>query len=235
MKKEELFKRIGRNVRQGRLHAESKGIVHGLAGQPGVSELIEQALAHRIDPDEIAAKSLDEPLAGVLKKYRKNEFYFPHVVRSARCVGAARDILTRHGHDSGTDDKGTIVLAAVEGDVHEIGLQVVDIILKGAGYHTVNLGSNVPGKEIVAKVTEWDAPLVGLSAHTIDSRWALQEIIAELRGLPGGSERIVLVGGSPVLEESFRQMDADFYSRDVFEAVDYLAAMAAQPALKDAC
>ncbi len=131
---EDIINLIRENVIQGRVTQEDDGLEEGMVGQPGVSELIDEALAQGIDVKDIISKGLTEGMDIVGRKFEAEEYFIPDMLASAEAVGAAMEILQPHLAKSGIKAKGKIIVATVKGDLHDIGKNIVSILLRGAGY-----------------------------------------------------------------------------------------------------
>ena len=158
MHKEELIEKISFNVIQGRVDKEDEGFDEGLEGQPGVIELVQEALEARIDPKSIVLNGLTESMDIVGEKFEQEEYLIPDMLASAECVGAAMDILNPHLVEAGVENRGKFVIATVAEDLHDIGKNIVSIMLKGAGYEVIDLGADVPTERIIEAVGEHQAP-----------------------------------------------------------------------------
>ncbi len=227
MDKQVLLEKIAFNVVQGRVEAEDEGFDPGLEGQPAVTELVEQALEQGIDPKEIVLASLTESMEQVGQKFERNEYLIPDMLASAECVGAAMDILSPHLTKAGVESKGKFVIATVSGDLHDIGKNIVAIMLKGAGYNVIDLGTDVSAERIVEAVKENQAPYVGLSALLTTTMRVMGDVVIKLDE-EGLREKVkVLIGGAPVSDQFANEIGADAYCKDAFHAIDNLKAMAA--------
>ena len=227
MDKQELLEKIAFNVVQGRVEAEDEGFDPGLEGQPAVTELVEQALEQEIDPKEIVLASLTESMEQVGEKFERNEYLIPDMLASAECVGAAMDILSPHLMKAGVESKGKFVIATVSGDLHDIGKNIVAIMLKGAGYNVIDLGTDVSPERIVEAVKENQAPYIGLSALLTTTMRVMGDVVTKLDE-EGLREKVkVLIGGAPVSDQFAKEIGADAYCKDAFHAIDNLKAMAA--------
>src|SRR5210317_269591 len=154
MAKQELLKTLAFNVVQGRVEAEDEGFDEGLEGQPAVRELVEQAIEQGIDPKEIVLEALTKSMEEVGEKFERDVYLIPDMLASAECVGVAMDILSPHLIKAGVKSKGTFVIATVAGDLHDIGKNIVAIMLKGAGYQIIDLGTDVSADRIIGAVKE---------------------------------------------------------------------------------
>jgi len=216
---EDIISLIRENVIQGRVTQDDEGFDEGMVGQPGVSELAEKALAQGISPVDIIKKGLTEGMVIVGQKFETEEYFLPDMLASAEAVGAATEVLEPHLAKSGIKPKGKIIVATVKGDLHDIGKNIVSILLRGAGYTVKDLGNNVAPQAIVDAVGKESPQFVGLSALLTSTRIRMGETIQALteRGLRDKVK--VIIGGAPVSEEFARSIGADGYGDDGFEAV----------------
>lgn len=227
MHKEELIEKISFNVIQGRIDKEDEGFDEGLEGQPGVIELVQEALEACVDPKSIVLKGLTEAMEIVGEKFEQEEYLIPDMLASAECVGGAMDILNPHLVEAGVENRGKFIIATVADDLHDIGKNIVSIMLKGAGYEVIDLGADVPTDRIIEAVGEHQAPFLGLSALLTTTMRAMGDVTDQLSkaGLRDGVS--VLIGGAPTSDEFAKQIGADAYCRDAFEAIDVLRNMEA--------
>ena len=216
---EDIISLIRENVIQGRVSQDDEGFDEGMVGQPGVSELAEKALAQGISPVDIIKKGLTEGMVIVGQKFETEEYFLPDMLASAEAVGAATEVLEPHLAKSGIKPKGKIIVATVKGDLHDIGKNIVSILLRGAGYTVKDLGNNVAPQAIVDAVGKESPQFLGLSALLTSTRIRMGETIQALteRGLRDKVK--VIIGGAPVSEEFARSIGADGYGDDGFEAV----------------
>ena len=227
MAKEKITKEIAFNVIQGRVEAEDEGFDDGLEEQPGVTELVHQALENGLDAKSIVLDGLTEAMEVVGEKFEKGVYLIPDMLASAECVGAAMDILAPHLLKAGVESKGKFIIATVAGDLHDIGKNIVAIMLKGAGYEVIDMGADVPTERIVEAVNESKAPFLGLSALLTTTMRTMGDIIDKLKELGLRDSVKVLIGGAPTSSEFADQIGADAHCRDAFEAIEILKAMKA--------
>ncbi|MBU0988031.1 MAG: corrinoid protein [Proteobacteria bacterium] len=227
MTAQELLEKIAFNVIQGRVEAEDEGFDEGLEGQPGVTELVKAAVAQGLEPRGIVLEGLTRAMEAVGKKFERNEYLIPDMLASAECVGTAMDILSPHLMKAGIESKGKFVIATVAGDLHDIGKNIVAIMLKGAGYQLIDLGTNVSVDRITAAIKENQAPFVGLSALLTTTMRVMGEVVQRLKE-EGIRDRVkVLIGGAPTSIEFAQEIGADVYCKDAFQAIDFLKTTAA--------
>jgi 5-methyltetrahydrofolate--homocysteine methyltransferase len=226
MNEQELIKSIAFNVIQGRVTAEDEGFDEGLEGQPAVSELVETAIEQGLDPKKVIIESLTGSMETVGEKFDKGEYLIPDMLASAECVGAAMDLLGPYLAGAGVESKGTFILATVAGDLHDIGKNIVAIMLKGAGFEVLDLGNDVPADRIVSQVKERGAAFLGLSALLTTTMREMGAVIKALDEMGLRDKVRVLIGGAPTSEAFAQEIGADAYCRDAFHAIDILKQMA---------
>ncbi len=227
MERDELLKAISFNVIQGRVEAEDEGFDEGLEDQPAVTELVNEALAKGLEPKDIVIESLTTAMEEVGEKFERDEYLIPDMLASAECVGVAMDILSPHLIKAGVKSKGKFVIATVAGDLHDIGKNIVAIMLKGAGYQVIDLGTDVSADRIISAVKENDAPFVGLSALLTTTMRVMGEVVKKLEQEGLRDSVRVFIGGAPTSAAFAQEIGADAYCKDAFEAIDILKTMAA--------
>lgn len=225
MRKQELIEKVSFNVIQGRVEAEDEGFDEGLEGQPGVTELVGMALEEEIDPRAIVIDGLTKAMELVGEKFERGEYLIPDMIASAECVSAAMDTMGPHLAEVGVESKGKFIIATVAGDLHDIGKNIVSIMLKGAGYEVIDLGSDVATEQIITAVKEHQASYLGLSALLTSTMWVMEEVINRLReaGLYDGVK--VFIGGAPTSQSFADKIRAYAYCRNAFEAIEKLKGM----------
>ena len=222
MNEQELIEKIAFNVIQGRVTAEDEGFDEGLEGQSAVTELVQMAINNKIDAKKIVVDALTGSMDIVGEKFDTGEYLIPDMLASAECVGAAMDLLGPHLAGAGVESKGKFVLATVSGDLHDIGKNIVGIMLKGAGFEVLDLGNDVPADRIVSQVKESGARYLGLSALLTTTMREMGTIIQTL-GQEGLRDQVrVMIGGAPTSKAFAEEIGADAYCRDAFHAIEIL-------------
>ncbi len=218
--KDKLIERIVENVLQGRRNEEDEGIEEDYAGEPGVTELVAEALDNGIDTNTILLEGLSKGMEMVGEKYETGEYFIPDMLTAAEAVEAGMKVMEPHLAGEGKrKGKGKIIMATVEKDLHDIGKNLVSIMLKGAGFTVVDLGIDVPAVRIVEAAEEEKAGLVGLSALLNTTMAKMGEVIGELEQ-KGLREKVkVIIGGAPTSEEFAAEIGADGYGKDAFAAI----------------
>jgi len=213
---------IQENVIQGRKTQDDLGIDDSLAKTPGVVELVQQALGSNISPQVIIAEGLTAGMQVVGEKFSSKEYFIPDMLASAEAVGAAMDILKPILESSNVETKQKFAIATVKGDIHDIGKNIVAILLKGAGYDVHDLGIDVPTEEVVDFVKEEKPGYLGLSALLTTTMTEMGVVIKALEENKVRSSVKVLIGGAAVSDEFAQEIGADAYCVDAFAAVKVL-------------
>ncbi len=222
---ENIIELIKENVIQGRITRDDEGIEEDMAGQPGGTELVEEALASGVDVSEIINKGLTASMQVVGQKFETGEYFIPDMLASAEAVGAAMEILKPHLEKSGIKPKGKILMATVKGDMHDIGKNIVSILLRGAGYMVKDIGNNVEAKDIVKAVREEKPDYLGLSALLTSTMVSMEDIIKALEESGLRDKVKIIIGGAPVSEEYAKEIGADGYGADGFQGVSVIETM----------
>ncbi len=210
------------NVIQGRKTQDDEGIEEGMTGTPGVLELTNTALEQNIAPEVIITQGLTAGMSIVGEKFASKEYFIPDMLASAEAVGAAMDVLKPHLEGSGVKTKGKLAIATVKGDIHDIGKNIVAILLKGAAYEVEDLGIDVPTDKIVEYVKEKRPDYLGLSALLTTTMVAMGEVIDALKEAGVRDSVKILIGGAAVSPEYAKEIGADAYCVDGFDAVKLL-------------
>jgi len=193
---DDIINHIQENVVQGILTQDDEGLDESLVGQPGVSELIDQALVQGISVKDIITKGLTEGMDIVGQKFQAKEYYIPDMLAAAESVGGAMQKLELHLIKSGIQTKGKVIVATVEGDLHDIGKNIVSILLREAGYTVIDLGNDITPQAIVDAVKEEQPQFLGLSALLTSTMTHMEDTIQALK--QSGLRNIVkiIVGGA---------------------------------------
>ena len=219
---DDIIALIKENVIQGRTTSDDEGIDEALVGKPGVLELTQLAIKNNIALETIIAKGLTEGMQVVGDKFESKEYFIPDMLASAEAVSKAMDILRPYLEKSKVASKGKFVIATVKGDLHDIGKNIVAILLRGTGYEVKDLGTDVPTEKIVQAVIKYKPDFLGLSALLTTTMVAMGEVIKALKENNLRDTVKVLVGGAAVSEEYASEIGADAYCADAFHAIKVL-------------
>jgi 5-methyltetrahydrofolate--homocysteine methyltransferase len=221
---EDIIAILKENVIQGRKSLEDEGIDEDLTGTPGVVELTQSALDNNIPPDVIITQGLTAGMGVVGEKFATKEYFIPDMLASAEAVGAAMDILKPLLEAANVEIKGKFAIATVKGDIHDIGKNIVTILLRGAGYEVQDLGIDVSIEKIVETVRDEKPDYLGLSALLTTTMVNMGEAIEALKENGLRDKVKILIGGAAVSDEYAREIGADAYCVDGFHAVKVLDA-----------
>jgi 5-methyltetrahydrofolate--homocysteine methyltransferase len=182
-------------------------------------QLTQTLLDQEIKPLEVVEQGLVPGMSAIGEKFKNNEVFVPEMLIAARAMKECMTILEPLLADAGIKPKYTAVIGTVQGDLHDIGKNLVAMMLKGANIGIVDLGTNVPPEKFVAAVQEHNARLVCLSALLTTTMPAMKTTVQTLRDAGCSGVRI-MVGGAPVTQEFCDEIGADGYSQDAASAVD---------------
>jgi 5-methyltetrahydrofolate--homocysteine methyltransferase len=185
-----------------------------------VADFTRQAIEQGIAAKEILDTGLIAAMAVVGERFKTHEIFLPDVLLAARAMYAGMDELRPLLIKEDIPSVGKVVLGTVEGDLHDIGKNLVGIMLKGAGFEVTDLGNDVPAERFVETAAEQEAHVIGLSALLTTTMPAMAKVVNAVkeRGLTGKLK--VIVGGAPVSEDFARKIGADAYGFDAANAVE---------------
>jgi 5-methyltetrahydrofolate--homocysteine methyltransferase len=185
-----------------------------------VPDVVQKALANGIPAYEILTKALQEGLETVGDRFKRNQAYIPEVLLAARAMQAGMNILQPLLAESGEKAIATVVLGTVKDDLHDIGKNMVGMMLKGSGFQVIDLGVNVPAEKFVAAVQDADTSILAMSALLSTTAPYLKTVIEALKQKGLRRNVKVLVGGAPVTEQYANKIGADGFAPDSARAVD---------------
>jgi len=177
----------------------------------------QEALDQNIDPQSIL-DALTIGMDDVGRRFRANEIFVPEVLVAARAMNTSMSLLEPVLVDSGIKPEFTVVIGTVEGDLHDIGKNLVAMMLKGSKFNVIDLGTDVSPQAFVDAVQEHGAQIVCLSALLTTTMPAMKDTVALLK--EKGISAKVMVGGAPVTQDFCNEIQADGYSADAASAVD---------------
>jgi 5-methyltetrahydrofolate--homocysteine methyltransferase len=186
----------------------------------GVKKLVNQALSENISAEDILNNGLVAGMDVVSVKFKNNEFFIPEVLVSARAMSAGLDIINPLLAEANVKAKGKVVIGTVKGDLHDIGKNIVGMMLQGAGYEIVDLGADVPKEKFIEFTQKENADMVGMSALLTTTMIYMQEILQGLEDAGLRDKVKVIIGGAPVTQAYADQIEADGYAPDAASAID---------------
>ncbi len=187
---------------------------------PLAKELTDQAIKEGHPPKEILDEGLIAGMNVVGVKFRNNEIYVPEVLISARAMKAALELLRPLLTQTGVEPKGKVVLGTVKGDLHDIGKNLVAMMLEGAGFKIVDLGVDVKPEQFAAAVEQEQPDVLGMSALLTTTMVGMRSVIEELENRGLRDKVRVIIGGAPVTQKYCDEIEADGYSPDSASAVE---------------
>jgi len=203
-----------------------QAIIDGKA--PVAKGLTEKALSEGARPAEFFPKAIIPAMNEVGRRMRECEFFIPEVLIAARAARAATDILRPLlVGDEAVRSAGTVVCGTVKGDLHDIGKNIVAMMLESAGFEIVDLGVDVPPEKVVEAVRQHAANIVAMSALLTTTMVNMKAVIDALAGAGLRGQVKVMVGGAPVTEAWARSIGADGYGKDASAAVEMARSLVA--------
>ncbi|MBU1339692.1 MAG: corrinoid protein [Acidobacteria bacterium] len=222
----DLIEEIKKNLIAGRVDSEDEGFDEDMTGQPGVTELVKQALEEKIPASDILAQALTPGMEKVGRLFEDGEYLLPDMLASAECVAEATEIMEPHLAGVDIQSRGKFIVATVEGDLHDIGKNIVATILQGSGFEVQDIGTSVKASQIVQAVKESKPRFLGLSALLTSTMTHMGEVIDLLKNEGIRDQIIICIGGAPVSEEFAKKIGADIYGEDAFDAMNKLEKLA---------
>jgi methanogenic corrinoid protein MtbC1 len=195
-----------------------------LKGQDGAMELTIKAIETGVSPQEILELALIPAMDKVGKKFSENKIFVPQMLMSARAMGASMLQLKPFFTSGEIKTKGTFIIGTVKGDLHDIGKNLVAMMVEGSGWSVVDLGVDVPSERYIQAAKEHPGAIIALSALLTTTMVNMGQIVADIKAvLP---ETFVFIGGAPVNNEYCKKIGADAYTPDPQGVVEYLNKMA---------
>lgn len=199
------------------LEGISESVIKG--DNKNIGNYIQAALNEGLTPDEIIDNGLLKGIEVVGEKFRKEECFVPEVMVAARAMHAGLDMLKPHLLSTSKKSLGTIVIGTVKGDIHDIGKNIVSIMIEGAGFKVIDLGVDVHPEKFVAQARDSAAQIIGLSALLTTTIPAMEHTIHLIKSSEIKDRVKVMVGGAPVTESTAKKVGADAYGKNAGEAV----------------
>ena len=182
--------------------------------------LTEQALDAGLEPKDILDQALIAGMDKVGELFKCNEIYVPEVLLAAKSMQNAMQILKPHLVKGGIEPRGKVVVGTVRGDLHDIGKNLVAMMLEGAGFEIIDLGNDVPAEKFVEAAIDEGAAVIGMSALLTTTMHVMKDTVELLKQKdPDGKVR-TMIGGAPVTRNFAEQIGADGYGDDAATAVD---------------
>lgn len=185
-----------------------------------VKLLVQQALDENMDPKEILNDGLLSGMMTIGAKFKNNEVFVPEVLVAARAMNAGLTVLEPKLIEIGNEPAGKAVIGTVQGDLHDIGKNLVSMMLKGAGFEIHDLGVDVEPDVFIDKAEEIGADVICMSALLTTTMPKMQDCIDRMKERDVRDKYIVMIGGAPVNESFAKQIGADYYTADAASAAE---------------
>jgi 5-methyltetrahydrofolate--homocysteine methyltransferase len=185
-----------------------------------VASLVQQALDQNVTPEDVLTGGLVAGMDEVGKDFKAGDLYVPEVLIAARAMHAGMDVLRPLLADSDASSAGKFLIGTVKGDLHDIGKNLVKMMVEGAGFQTVDLGTDIDPADFVAAVQEHEPDLLGMSALLTTTMVNMTATIEALEEAGLRNSVKIMIGGAPVTKKFAEQIGADAYAPDAASAVD---------------
>lgn len=220
---DKLLEKLLEAVENGKVDIKSPYPPH-LSGQDGAMELTAKALETGIGPKRVLEEALVPAMDHVGKKFSENKIFVPQMLMSARAMSASMVQLKPYFTSGEIKTRGTFIIGTVKGDLHDIGKNLVAMMVEGAGWTVIDLGVDVPSARYLEALKENPGACVGMSALLTTTMINMEEIVTDLK--KEFPELKIFVGGAPVNDDFCQKIGADFYAPDPQGVVQYLGQLA---------
>ena len=219
----EILNKIAQCVEYGKINKASP-YPPNMRDQDGADELTKRAIDGGIKPDEILENALVPAMETVGNKFSRKEIYVPQMLMAAKAMNSALVHIKPFFQSGETKRKGKFIIGTVSGDLHDIGKNLVAMMIEGGGWEVIDLGVDVNAEKFLKAMDENPGAIVGLSALLTTTMENMKKTVALIKEKYSGSK--ILIGGAPVTLEYCEKIGADFYSPDPQGAVNYLKQLA---------
>ncbi|NDV79719.1 B12-binding domain-containing protein [Dysgonomonas sp. 511] len=196
-----------------------------MKGMPGADEYTKEALDKGISPNDIMNEALIPAMNKVGQKFTENKIFVPQMLLSAKAMNASMEHLKPFFKSGEVKRKGTFILGTVFGDLHDIGKNLVGMMVEGAGWEVIDLGIDVKTEKFVETLQQHPNAIVGLSALLTTTMVNMEPIIKAIKGI--SPETKVIVGGAPLSQEFATSIGADGYGKDPQGSINWLESVVA--------
>ncbi|MCM0717583.1 cobalamin-dependent protein [Parabacteroides sp. W1-Q-101] len=215
----DILEQIALCVENGKINQKSP-YPPSMKGQLGADELTMQALEEGVAPTDVLSKGLIVGMGRIGVKFRENKVFVPQVLMSAKAMSGAMAHLKKYFMDGSVKRKGKLIIGTVEGDLHDIGKNLVSMIAEGNGYEVIDLGVDVPAEKFIDAIKMNPGAFVGMSALLTTTMANMEKINKQIKSeFP---EVITCVGGAPLNNEFAQKIGADYYTDEPQALVEIL-------------
>jgi len=196
----------------------SENLMKGKADD--VKNLVQEALDGGAEPAAVLNEGLLSGMGIIGERFKKNEVYVPEVLIAARAMKAGMEVLQPKLASAGVEPVGTAVVGTVKGDLHDIGKNLVCMMLEGGGFRVVDIGIDVAPEKFVEAATESGATVIGVSALLTTTMTNMKAVVEAVKASALAGAAKVMVGGAPVTQAFCDEIGADGYAPDAASAAD---------------
>ncbi|HNR41711.1 MAG TPA: corrinoid protein [Bacteroidales bacterium] len=221
---DEILNKIARCIQSGKIDKVSP-YPPDMKGEDGADELTKFALENGIKPDQVLDLALIPAMETVGDRFSRKEIYVPQMLMSAKAMNSAMKHLKPFFQSGETKRKGKFIIGTVAGDLHDIGKNLVSMMIEGGGWEVIDLGVDVSTEKFMKAIGENPQAAVGLSALLTTTMENMKKTVAVIKD--SYADTRILIGGAPVTWEYCEKIGADFYSPDPQGAVNYLKQLVA--------
>ena len=187
---------------------------------PKVKAFVQQALDEGIPASEILQDGLLDGMTIIGQKFKNNEVFVPEVLVAARAMNRGVEVLRPYLVADGVEEKGTVVLGTVKGDMHDIGKNLVRMMMEGKGLKVIDLGVDVPVDKFLDAARENDAKIICCSALLTTTMGEMRNVVEAVQASEMKGKVKVMIGGAPITQTFCDQIGADCYTPDAASAAD---------------
>ena len=193
---------------------------------PEISDLISLSLENDVSPALITNEALDKPMQEIANRFQNDNYEFMELIARAKITGTARDILADRAEETESLDKGTMLIATVEGEYHRHGKDIITSLSRGIGFNTIDLGMSLPAREILDAVDEHQPDYLGISASTRTTIPDLKEIVDNIQAGSAAEKTTVILGGFLAGDNEADAIGADYRCANIHQSIDLLLNLA---------
>ena len=215
----DILEQIGHCVEFGKIN-KAVPFPADMKGKDGADELTKQALDNGASPDDLLQEALVPAMERVGKKFSENKIFVPQMLMSAKAMSMAMEHLKPFFQSGKVKHKGTVIIGTVAGDLHDIGKNLVAMMIEGGGWKIIDLGVDVDANKYIESLRENPGSAIGISALLTTTMVNMEAITKQIK--EEFPDTKVLIGGAPVTEKFKNQIGADFYAPEPQSVVTYL-------------
>lgn len=220
----DIISKLGECVEFGKINLASP-YPPTMKGLPGADELTREALENGISPQSILSEALIPAMNRVGNKFTEGKIFVPQMLLSAKAMNSAMKHLKPYFQSGEIKRKGVFVIGTVMGDLHDIGKNLTGMMVEGAGWEVIDLGTDVPAEKYIDTLNQHPGAICGMSALLTTTMSNMQPMIASIREKHPGTK--VIVGGAPLNAVFAQEIGADAYARDPQDNINWLDSIVA--------